>query len=159
MKLLTMPPGKPVCMIYAYAMLMDKHPQDVINALGHDGLDVWFAGAIGNKRYRGIIMQDLQDLANDEGYLLAPISEYPAVQNDPHIEGIMIHEPHVCEARIRRYLNNTKGILRTINNRGTHAMAWDGVQAYDPRGYILRLHDLKDQIHDYWILTSKISNR
>lgn len=131
MKLLTMPAGRPQCIIYATAMLLNVTPEEVIDKLSHDGMAVWWPEYRDYARYRGHHIDEIVDLMVSYGRTLTPINRRPVQGPIPIAARPYLTETE-ADSRFNDYFEHTVGLL--INS--THACAYTHGIIYDPRGMI-----------------------
>jgi hypothetical protein len=116
------------CLIVATAMLFDTTPGEVIQYIGHDGEDRFTDG-----RKVGVHIQEIQDFAFAHGYLLAGIEAQPNIgYSSSHYKGVYERRTlSYRQAVLQIRASGREGLLITES----HAVAWDGHKAYDPKGF------------------------
>ena len=77
MKQLLQKPGEQKCLTYCTAMLLDLPIEIVENMIGHDGMEVLWPERSGNERYRGVHIQEIQDVFISYGKAIFPIEKFP----------------------------------------------------------------------------------
>jgi hypothetical protein len=116
------------CLIVATAMLFDTTSEEVIQYIGHDGENRFLNG-----RKIGVHIQEIQDFAFAHGCILAGIESQPYIGYDPGIcKRVYEDVPHSYrQAVLQIRASGREGLLITES----HAVAWDGHKAYDPKGF------------------------
>ena len=77
MKHLLQKPGEQKCLTYCCAMLLDLPVEIVENMIGHDGMEILWPERPGNERYRGVHIQEIQDVFISYGKAIFPIEQFP----------------------------------------------------------------------------------
>lgn len=120
------PPTRPwSCILDAFAMAMDIHPNYIINELGHDGSEILWPGNDDPYCRRGFHIQELIAIAIKNGYSVTEVQTKP------------LSAPSIVDNMAGHKIINVLDVMR--GNKGVilmqgHAVAWDGVKVYDPRG-------------------------
>ena len=133
MKLLKM--DTPQCLIYSIAMVLDQTPEQVIEGIGHNGLEVVWPQLPLPICLKGVHIQEMVDYALECGYAVVEIDALPCnnpIGNDASLEIEVFPDP---VERLTRLLPGRKGIVCS----NVHACAWDGEKVYDPNGIIYDL--------------------
>jgi len=130
--------SSPQCLLYAFAMLLDADPDELIQEIGHDGLEVWW-DVVGNSRLRGFHPQELIDCAVARDIPIMTIEVLPCHQNPEGGPPKLVQSPDLCCERLQVYLGLYSGVLTNT----THAVAWDHKESkiYDPNGRIIDYQD------------------
>lgn len=124
--------NKPMCLLYAFAMVLDVEPATLVEETGTDGLEIWWPHNRGVHQYRGHHPQELIDCCTRRGKVVMTIEALPCLGS-----GKVILTPSKCQDRFNDYLNQYEGVI----TNPTHAVAWDRKKIYDPNGYIYDLHE------------------
>ncbi|MFA5758471.1 MAG: hypothetical protein WC942_03745 [Clostridia bacterium] len=85
-------------------------------------------------------------MAHDNGYAVVPIYKEAKQTNN----GLDYIDSKVKPGRFDFYLKNYNGILQGERRQWWHSIAWDGVLAFDPRGYITTIDKLDIRIRLFW---------
>lgn len=131
---------RPQCLIYSIAMVLDKDPEEVIEGLGTDGLDVIWPELPLPLCLRGVHIQEMVDYCLDNGHAVVEITGLPTIQPHGHPECDELSVFEAPEGRLEQRLVGNKAILTSY----THACAWDGSMVHDPAGgiYDIELFEL-----------------
>jgi hypothetical protein len=152
------------CLLYSFAAVLETEPSVLIEELGHDGMEVVWPDLKKPYCYKGFHIQEMIDLCMHRGYSCTEVQAMPTSLPPPSAYmHLMAHNigPHICysmskiKPRFKTYLMGNEGVLYGQTGRGmSHAWAWDGEFAHDPRsGYgASPLSDLK--ILNAWLLRS-----
>lgn len=139
---------KPMCLLYAAAMVLGVKPAILLDEIGHDGLEVWWPTHTGNSQYRGHHIQEIIDCFLRRGFSLTCIEPEPVCAPDHFVDPRNCFLKSEAIGRVYRYLEQYSGILIS----GTHAVAWDTKQVYDPNGSIYSIDKFKP-IREIWFKT------
>lgn len=130
------------CLPTAFAMVIDKTPEWMIEQIGHDGSDEpyqapWLKA--------GFHEQECVEVVQLLGYACTPIEALPTIA--PALDGREVRPVYFGGApvgnweRFLRHLSGTCGVLTgTYTKPGEpncvrgHAVAWDGSMVHDPIG-------------------------
>lgn len=141
------------CMVNAFAKAMRLSPQKLVEALQHNGLDV-FEGTNIQRTYH---VQEMIDVASKIGIWFSPIELFPksTTVDYKQVFPIFFGDGTVSAnlARFRVYLKNSRGVvlgIRTDVNSG-HAMYNYQGTLFDERGSF-KLFDPKSDFSPivYW---------
>lgn len=150
------------CLLYAFAMVLEEEPSRLISEIGHDGMDCIWPELKEPFCYKGFHIQELIDCAIRRGKSVTNIDGLPASLPPPNaylhlrvhnIAPHMVFEHQEAKERFKRHIDERIGVLYgRIANGTTHAWAWDGLSAHDPRSGqgTFRLDDLK--IMNAWLI-------
>lgn len=140
------------CLLYSAAMVLDCSVDELIEEIGHDGMDVIWSTLIPPLCFRGHHIQEIIDcfVARGFGLMLvekicyqAPVEHVQAIKTFQHPEERFLHHIEGREAiLIGRHKQKQQG----------HAWAWDGETCYDPNGFLAKLDDY--EIREAWIKTA-----
>lgn len=135
------------CIIASLAMVWGIEFDEVVKLIGHDGQKKVFLKS--DRPYVGIHSQEVLDAAIKHGYAMNIIQYYP-VQGPQDGKGSQIvWSNDDCYIRFRDYLINKYSVLIGLNKEGrTHAVAFDGVQVYDPDVGLYSISDF--EINEAW---------
>ena len=131
MDLLTQPKNTGQCSLFCAAMLLGEKPVTVIAELGHNGQEVIEPKLPAPFCYRGICIEELQDIFMRRGLVLVRFDAEPYW--------------HVGKTKVTQYTREEgrARILKIIQARPAmlegagHMVAWDGERVLDPiRGYV-----------------------
>lgn len=153
MKLITSPVSWG-CGAAALAMVLDKDYDFIIKAIGHDGSAVINPDLKPPGCYKGFHMQELIEAAITNGAMATPIEVLPvqtATGEDEHVVEFPKY-PGNAE-RLRYHLSHSPGIILGKLEKYWHAVAWDGVNVFDPRGQVYSYEDCKINIATFWRFT------
>ena len=139
--------GGPYCLIYSAAMVLDCGPEEIIKELGHDGSMLAWPDLIGDKRRKGVHIQELIPIFLRRKLALVPIEANPVLQ--PHADHAG-YEPIPVQDRLPRFLNLIKG-REGIIIMENHATAWNGHTVLDPQGEAYALIDSERAIISCWL--------
>ena len=138
MRLIKLPKGKHQCLIYATAMLLDVEPSEIIEILGHDGIDIWWPELAVPNCFRGVHIQEILDVCAHFGYGLICYQVMPRTSPFGRVDMVRnIFEVDKALERIDRYLKEPGLIVTDV-----HACAWDGESVYDPNGMITSIQSV-----------------
>lgn len=147
MQLLKLPSGVHQCLIYATAMLLDRHPDWVILKLGHDGAEIWWPELEDPWNRRGVHIQEILDVVETVGHTLVCYQLMPtSVPIGEGLEVRLVFDPEYATERFSNILGGHKGLLITER----HACAWNGWSVYDPNGRIADIS--KYRVKEFWRL-------
>lgn len=153
MKLIKMPIGEPLCLLYSAAMLLSEDPKVLINEIGETGLKLWWIFEHGNMRYRGHHIQEIIDCCIRRNRSLMPIDYLPNMSPRPGIKPKLIGDYEKLKNRFYTIIKGRPGILIGKSKANiNHACGWDGEKVYDPNGEIYSINDFN--IMECWILTN-----
>lgn len=128
-------------------MILDIPVADLLQELGHNGTAVWWPEAVGFKRQRGFHIQEMIDVCWKKGFSVTLIEHGPTAQPDEHYEPKLYTTEETLMQRMQGYLDNNIGVITT----GSHAVAWDGKQIYDPGGSIYIMKP-DFEIREFWLI-------
>lgn len=150
MNMYKMPKNKPVCTLYAAAMVLGVEPGALAEEIGSDGLEVWWPNKGSPHCYRGIHIEELITPCLTRGYMMMNFSFYPMLASGPDVEPKPIYTPAEAAVRFNRIISLRLAIIFVHVGGVRHAVAWNGVSVYDPRGSV---HELNDYlIEDAYVL-------
>ena len=134
----------PHCLVTSAAMILDTTPEQLHSEIGTTGEDIWWPPS----HMRGIHIQEIQDCCLRRNRCLYPIEINPLLAPDSTglCEARECYPEKVRLPRLKTELRFSRAILITDN----HAVAWDGRQLFDPKGFIKSFEDY--QIHEAWVL-------
>ncbi len=131
------------CLPTSFAMVIDEPVDWFIDAIGHDGSAEPY-GIPGLKI--GFHVQECIDAVWCLGYSCTPIEYAPTLI--PYESGPVkeVNHTYFNDVRFRKYLETSIGVICgkvTGRKIAGHAVAWDGKQVFDSRGYtyLLGEHD------------------
>ena len=127
------------CLLVAFAMAIDESYQDLINEIGHDGSEKIWPEV--NEPYcrRAFHPQELIDCCFSRGFTVIEIEKYPKLR-PMYFDFLKIHtvfNNDKATSRYHKYIQTFPGVLIGPS----HAVAWDGLQLYDPKGYTIPSFD------------------
>lgn len=153
MKLLKM--QTPSCTLYSAAMLLDEEPENLIKELGHDGLEVWWPDQHGPGKYRGVHIQEIQDICASRGFALSLIEAYPmSIPNEGASPKPVFKMGEASERLVKALHNRLALLIGQGAGRYMHACAWDGKRVFDPQGRTYELDNFR--IREAWILVASL---
>ncbi len=114
------------CTTYSTAMILGITHEEVLELLGHDGRDIVNESGVGSAKYRGVHIQEIQNICCGMGKALIPYEPIPNLAGAP-IEcwGTYIQ---------REIMPGSVGLILGHNRSGRHCVAWDGNKILDPNG-------------------------
>lgn len=153
MKLLRMKTGHR-CFIYSAAMLLDETPETLMKELGHDGMIIAWPDLQSPKCFRGVHIQEVQDLCLRRGKLLAAVEIAPRIGYDSH-HWTRIYNDDRETPRFLGAISGRPGLItgvyqNTALPQDNHCVAWDGERIFDPNDKITRLEQFS--IQTAWVL-------
>lgn len=134
MRLLTQKSGEEYCLLYCAAMLLELPIESVILHIGTNGIEKWWPDYSPPKCYRGIHIQEIQDLFISYGKALIYIEKFPMLapcQDERMAKPI--YNVDRCEMRFYARLVGNSGIL--IYESHAKVLDHNG-RIYDPNGKI-----------------------
>lgn len=144
--------NKPQCLLYAFAMAWDILPDELIQLIGHDGMEVWWPEASGAFRHRGFHHQEFVDLGFLLGWRVIMVEALPNLGwRDKHR---VIMDDSELQGRINTYLQIFDGVL--VSDK--HAVAWCAKEqkCYDPNGYVYGVDEFA--IREFFITVRENEN-
>jgi hypothetical protein len=144
--------NNPQCLLYAFAMALAADVEDMIHVIGHDGLEVWWPEASGERRLRGFHHQEMIDYALLKGVNVVMIEAVPNLGCGGRHKIIM--EESELQGRMNTYLQSFSGVL--VSDK--HAVAWchKEQKCYDPNGYIYGVDAF--EIREFFITLKGVAN-
>lgn len=139
------------CSAAALAMVLDKDYDSIIKEIGHDGSKIVNPELQSPGCYKGFHMQELIEVAIDQGYAVTPIEVLPvqtAMGDDEHVVEFPQYRDHA--RRLQYHLNRVSGIIIGKLEKYWHAVAWNGERVFDPRGQAYPFDDCKINIATFW---------
>lgn len=138
---------KPQCLLYAFAMVVDRTPEDLIHIIGHDGLEVLWPEASGDSKYRGFHHQEIVDSLVIMGWNVMMVEALPNLGYKGKMK--IIYTESELQGRMNTYLQAFDGVLTS----DTHAVAWDHSEqkCYDPNGYTYGIDNFS--VREFFIVT------
>jgi hypothetical protein len=132
-------PNRWSCLPTAFAIVLGTPVKEIIDAIGHDGSEIFWPGYIEPLRRRGFHIQELINYCFLEYYLVTPFEQKLCFQQrGGSRQHIVDGDIKIFKQAIKRYF----GVFVGENQkRVPHALAWDGNQCYDPAGLITNLED------------------
>lgn len=135
------------CLLASAAMVLDVHPDILIELIGHDGKKVIFPELPEAINKCGFHTQEIIDCAIKYGYAVTEIQAISCSTPDGKHEYIVEFSN---EKRFENHMDNNIGILTgSINGHG-HAVAWDGKMCFDPKGFICTYEDCDMDISSFY---------
>ena len=126
------------CLLYAAAMVLEVTPEQLIQSIGHDGEEVWWPEQIGSQKKRSFHIQEILDAARSLNYSFICIDAIPLIGIDDFNIKEIYPEPML---RLASWIKDHPGILIVDSGGIGHAVAWDGEQVFDPKGFIKSVED------------------
>jgi len=127
-------------------MCLDTTPEIIHDFIGHDGTDIWWPP----HNMQGIHIQEIQQYAMSVGKMFAPYESFPMSAPDYETEPKAIFDPETAANLFSNAIIGRTGIIVVEG----HAIAFSGLTAYDPKGFIKSVADY--EIREAWILTKLI---
>ena len=128
------------CIIASLAMVWGCTFAEVVEELGHDGTALEFPDSAFPGR--GIHAQEVMDIAYRRGYAMTIIQLFPVHGPADGKGSRLAWKEADCLLRLKMYLCSHNSVLIGRNDMGnTHAVAWDGLQVYDPAKGIYSIAD------------------
>lgn len=123
------------CLPASFSMACNIPFNTFIGLLGHDGSELPYC----NKQYKaGFHIQECIHVVQKLGWTCTPIELFPKITPDYKEERI-IYFPGGNMVRFLQYLTQCKtGVIEGYSQKRQlgHAVSWDGIKIYDPRGII-----------------------
>ena len=153
MRLQTMKQGEHLCMLYSLAMLINVPAEELLKELGtNPGQKLW-PYLPEPLCYRGVCIEECQDLLYKRRKILAKLNVFPAVMSCSKAEPYNLYTEDTAKQRIMAYLERADCIIEGLLPTGVrHAVACDGVQIYDPRGWTKPVMDVDFAIDSLYLL-------
>jgi hypothetical protein len=141
-----MPSGHHQCLIYAAAMLLDVDVDEVIEILGHDGMETVWPDLKVPHCYKGVHTQEILDVFEqyEEALVCYQVMPQQSPAGEPSLVRSVYDEQRAVD-RMRHLLSYSGLILSDV-----HAYAWDGKDVYDPNGVIRAISEVS--IKEFWRL-------
>lgn len=144
MKIYPMPVEmKSGCLLYSFAMILETEPEVLIKELGHDGMKKKWPELPEPYCYQSFHIQEMIDLCLRRGLSCTEIHalalSLPPSQAYMHMKAHNVGHHFVysvtkVKERFKDHLEDKKAVLYGQTSGGvTHAWAWDGTYAHDPR--------------------------
>jgi hypothetical protein len=134
-------------------MVLNLAPEDIITELGHDGQEIFWKDLPAPDHFKGVHIQELQDIFFSRGYLLALVEPMPR-SGPPRRPDLWttVFDNDIAVPRITRMLRGRLAILIGEKNGSYHAVAWDGFTVFDPNGARYFLEDFA--LKEAWIVST-----
>lgn len=148
----------PNCLVYSAASVLDVEPEAILDFIGPAWSELWFENKIGDKRMRGVHMQEIIDFAVLRcGKSFFPIDWIPLLAPDHQTQPIPIIDPATARTRMLTYMKSLDGLLITkiSGDVANHACAWDHdlQRVLDPaKGERVKIDDYP--IIQFWALAN-----
>ena len=150
MRLYAMEPGKPQCLLYSAAILLDVPPKKLIEEIGHDGMEVQWPQLPAPTCYRSHHIQEIIDCFIRRGYALVPIELEPAQAPCDGVPICFAYAPSLRDERFKGYMTRPAIMIGTYRLRA-HAWVFDGKESfYDPNGFVTDINDSRYMINESW---------
>lgn len=129
------------CLLVAFAMAIDEPFQTLINEIGHDGSEKIWLNLPEPYCRRSFHPQEIIDCCFKRNILVTEIERYPISRpgGHEHATPYFIFDQIPREQRFNSYVQTFSGVLLD----SSHAVAWDGMQLFDPKGYIINKFEPK----------------
>lgn len=153
MKLLNMH-GRPLCLLYSAAMVLDADVEDMIAHIGWSGLERIWPDFPEPYCYRSHHMQEIQEYAITwHRKCFYPIEHEPRMSSHPQAKPILVvKQGDDTTARFMSFILGKRGIMIGESKKGKpHAWAWNKQECYDPNGFITDISDYRI-VHECWVL-------
>ena len=122
-------------------MILDTSPEILHEEIGMHGIEIWWMP----DHLRGIHIQEIQDCCMRRRHCIYPI------EKNPHLCPEGDFEPKsIWTGNLKGKLLNAIACKRAILITPNHAVAWDGSDVYDPKGFIKSFDDY--EIQEAWVL-------
>lgn len=122
-------PNPAACMVTAFGMVIGVPVAELIEQIGHDGLNVIWPEEQGAKRYLGFHIQELIAALLEREYAIVPIEPAPVTRS-----GDQLHH-YGSNPFFETAMMSYSGVLCGRSTRGTeHAVAWSAISrtTFDP---------------------------
>jgi len=148
---------KPQCLLYAAAMVLGESPYNLIQEIGHDGMDVVWPKLSPPMCYRSMHIQEIIDCFVARGFGLMPVEHKPL--QAPGEGSTPISTFNNSDERFYHHIEGHDAILigRKLHSSDYgHAWAWchKSQTCYDPNGFLSKLSDYI--ITEAWIKVKMI---
>jgi hypothetical protein len=137
-------PNRWSCLPTAFAIALDVPVAEVIKRIGHDGSEVAFRGQREPNCRRGFHIQECIEVALSLGIAVTPVEAFPRHAPAFDVNPVVISFPQGNEARFRRTIEESRGVITGRGLYTQHAVAYGYRVIYDPGGFGLYLQDSKD---------------
>lgn len=154
---------KPQCVSASFAMVMRISFDEMIERLGHDGMERILDDKAPPEPYcfRSHHPQEFIDVLLSEGYSATMIEMNPMLM---HADQLVDHTPLLGTDRFYLSLPYGDGVMFGVIKRGgktsPHAVAWNHAEGkiYDPRGYVWQFNKDQDFHPLQFFLVQKVSD-
>ena len=135
------------CLPTAFAMALDMDVKNLINLLGHDGSEIIWPDKKEPFNRRSFHIQEFIDFCYSCDYAIIQIDNYFKSQPDNFSKPFV-----VMNQNFEKIIYRNIGVLIGIGNQSSrnHAVAWNGIEIFDPNGSIYKLQDM--EISDFYCL-------
>ena len=133
----------PFCLVASAAMILDTTVEQLHREIGTDGTEIWWPNHM-----RGIHIQEIQDCCLRRNKCLYPIEMNPLLAPNEFADPKACLNPIYVTERLRLSVLDRRAILITDN----HAVAWNGKEVYDPKGFVKSFNDYPYIFKEAWIL-------
>jgi len=134
----------PYCLVASAAMILDTTIEQLHAEICSDGTEIWWPPT----SMRGIHIQEIQDCCLRRSSCLYPIEMNPLLCPD-HTGNFSPRECYSEDIRLPRFRNEVM-LKRAILITENHAVAWDGSNVFDPKGFVKSFRDYT--FYEAWIL-------
>lgn len=136
------------CILASAAMALNRTPDQLIEMIGHDGMEVLYPSLPKPGCYRGFHTQEIIEVALHLGKTATPVEARPVGTPDGEhtFELSRIGRFDSAIERFRFYLRTQQGIILGQTGRLHHACGFSIGKVYDPRGLISSLYTCKIQV-------------
>jgi len=150
MRLYQMEPGKPQCLLYSAAILLDVPPRRLIEEIGHDGMEIRWPELKAPGCYRSHHIQEIIDCFIRRGYVLVPIEREPVQAPCSGVPICYTYEHVKARDRFEGYFTKPAIVIGKLTST-PHAWVYDGRESfYDPNGFITNKDDHRYEILESW---------
>lgn len=122
------------CLLVAFAIAINEPYEDLIKEIGHDGSRKIWSHLPEPYCRQSFHPQELIDCCFNRNIHILEIEKYPCLKPiyfNPDM--FYVFDDQKSLSRFNKYIQTFPGVL--IGS--THAVAWDGLQLYDPKGYTI----------------------
>lgn len=121
--------GEQKCLTYCAAMLLDQEVSILEHLIKTDGMEIWWPDFAGNKQYRGIHIQEVQDIFYYFGKCIYPVEHHPLLS--PSVDGRFTKSIYTNDWATTRFFTRLIGQDGILIYQ-SHAKALHGNYVYDP---------------------------
>ena len=144
----------PSCVLYSAAMMLNEEPENLAKEIGHDGMERWWPDLPSPSCFRGVSVQEIQDVCFARGLGLVHIHAFPCIAPIvAPLEDKPLFDMGRATERFLKMVHGKVGMFLGQAPSGVlHAVAWDGHKCFDPNGRMYGLSDFP--VKEAWLLVT-----